>query len=127
MTFLWFSNGGRDYAPWNGRHVGVLGIEEGRSNTSPGHSVSIAPNPLSEAGTPTALALRPDGEVSVHNVIGAVPLPASGSPVAAVERQDGSALAISSRTERGHRAIRRRLPGAPLSGVNPVASAPGPR
>ena len=97
VTFLWFSNGGRDYPPWNGRHVGVLGIEEGRSNTSPGHSVSIAPNPLSDAGTPTALTLRPDGQVSVHNVIGAVPLPPSGSPIMAVERQDGSALAITCR------------------------------
>ena len=97
VTFLWFSNGGRDYPPWNGRHVGVLGIEEGCSNTSPGHSVSIAPNPLSDAGTPTALTLRPDGQVSVHNVIGAVPLPPSGSPIMAVEGQDGSALAITCR------------------------------
>ena len=31
VTFLWFSNQGRDYAPWNGRHQGVLGIEEGRA------------------------------------------------------------------------------------------------
>ena len=26
VTMLWFSNGGRDYPPWNGRNVGVLGI-----------------------------------------------------------------------------------------------------
>ena len=25
ITMMWFSNGGRDYAPWNGRHRGVLG------------------------------------------------------------------------------------------------------
>ncbi len=29
MTMLWHSNGGRDYAPWSGRHVGCLGVEEG--------------------------------------------------------------------------------------------------
>jgi hypothetical protein len=29
MTMLWHSNGGRDYAPWNGRHRGCLGVEEG--------------------------------------------------------------------------------------------------
>ncbi len=127
VTFLWFSNGGRDYAPWNGRHVGVLGIEEGRSNTSPGHCASIAPNGLSDAGTPTALALRPDGAVAVHNVIGALPLPASGSPIVAVAIEGGSALAAS--YEDGTRST---LPfdaaflEAPMSGVNPVASPPGP-
>ena len=31
VTMLWLSNGGRDYPPWNGRNVGVLGIEEGRA------------------------------------------------------------------------------------------------
>lgn len=29
QTVLWMSNGGRDYAPWSGRHRAVLGIEEG--------------------------------------------------------------------------------------------------
>ncbi|WP_340302872.1 hypothetical protein [Roseobacter sp. HKCCD7870] len=29
MTMLWHSNGGRDYAPWSGRHFGCLGVEEG--------------------------------------------------------------------------------------------------
>ena len=28
MTMLWHSNGGRDYAPWSGRHFGCLGVEE---------------------------------------------------------------------------------------------------
>ena len=27
ITMLWISNGGRDYAPWSGRHRGVIGIE----------------------------------------------------------------------------------------------------
>jgi hypothetical protein len=27
-TLLWFSNGGRDFAPWNGRHINVLDIED---------------------------------------------------------------------------------------------------
>lgn len=29
QTMLWHSHGGRDYAPWSGRHVGCLGVEEG--------------------------------------------------------------------------------------------------
>ena len=28
-TMLWHSNGGRDYAPWSGRHRHCLGVEEG--------------------------------------------------------------------------------------------------
>ncbi|WEX08749.1 hypothetical protein [Chelativorans sp. AA-79] len=85
VTMLWFSNAGRDYAPWNGRHVGVLGIEEGRSFGGAGHRGSIAENPLSRAGIPTALDLVPGGSVSVRNVIGGVALPEGWRSVEAVE------------------------------------------
>jgi hypothetical protein len=71
VTFLWFSNGGRYYSPWNSRHLGVLGIEEGRAYSSYGHAASIAPNPLSEAGIPTFLQLG--GRTGTRHVIGAVP------------------------------------------------------
>ncbi|TGS46899.1 hypothetical protein EN822_27560, partial [bacterium M00.F.Ca.ET.179.01.1.1] len=30
ITMLWFSNGGRDYAPGSGRHIDVLGNKDGR-------------------------------------------------------------------------------------------------
>ncbi|WP_123791629.1 hypothetical protein [Pacificibacter maritimus] len=29
VTMLWHSNGGRAYAPWNGQHKSVLGVEDG--------------------------------------------------------------------------------------------------
>jgi hypothetical protein len=90
VTFLWFSNGGRDYAPWNGHHSGVLGIEEGRANSILGHRASVEPNALSETGTPTALTLHPNGQVAIHNVIGALPLPPSGSPIAGVQHRAGA-------------------------------------
>lgn len=90
VTFLWFSNGGRDYAPWNGRHTGVLGIEEARAYSAYGHRASIAPNPLAARGTPTALDLDPGGAVVVRNVIGAVALSGSGAPIAGVEARDGA-------------------------------------
>ena len=85
MTFLWFSNGGRFYKPWNGRHLGVLGIEEGRAYSAHGHAASIAPNPLSEAGIATSLTLTPNGEADVRHVIGGLPLPAGWTTVASVE------------------------------------------
>lgn len=94
LTFLWFSNGGRDYPPWNGRHTGVLGIEEGRANSVYGHRASIDPNTLSESGTPTTLTLQPHGRVAVHNVIGAVPLPASGSAVIDISLQDAEIVLV---------------------------------
>jgi hypothetical protein len=88
MTFLWFSNGGRDYPPWNGRHHGVLGIEEGRAYLAAGHAASVAPNPLAETGVPTSVTLKPDGAVSVRHVIGGVPLPPGWDEVASVEAGD---------------------------------------
>jgi hypothetical protein len=84
FTYLWFSNGGRFYKPWNGRHRGVLGIEEGRAYSAAGHAASIAPNPLSEEGFPTALTLTPEGSVAVRHVIGGIPLPEGWSRVEAI-------------------------------------------
>jgi len=85
ITMMWFSNGGRDYAPWNGRHVGVLGLEEGRTYGGHGHKASIAPNPWSDAGIPTFLRLDPAGEVDVRNVLGGLALPEGWTRVASIE------------------------------------------
>jgi hypothetical protein len=85
VTFLWYSNGGRDYAPWNGRHVGVLGIEEARAYLAAGHAASIAPNPLMQSGIPTFLSLKPNGSVSVRHIVGGAPLPAGWSAVGSIE------------------------------------------
>jgi hypothetical protein len=89
ITMMWFSNGGRDYAPWNGRHRGVLGLEEGRTYAAQGHKSSIAENPWTRQGITTALALDPKGEVEVRNVIGGVALPEGWSDVAAIDVEGG--------------------------------------
>lgn len=75
QTMLWFSNGGRRYAPWNGRHTGVLGVEDARSYLASGHFTSSNPNPLNQTDVPTALTLDPSGPVEVRHVIGAAPHP----------------------------------------------------
>jgi hypothetical protein len=95
VTMLWFSNGGRDYPPWNGRNVGVLGIEEGRAYSARGFAASAAPNPLSQSGVPTVLELRPDGTAEVRHVIGGLPLPDDFTGVASVEA-DGNTLRLGS-------------------------------
>lgn len=75
VTMLWISNGGRDYAPWNGRD-GVLGIEDGRAAI--GHAASLGDNWLTREGVSTALELG--GRVSFRQIIGALPLNGSGLP-----------------------------------------------
>ncbi len=89
VTFLWFSNQGRDYAPWNGRHQGVLGIEEGRAYSIYGHAASIKPNPLSDAGIPTSIGLDPDGSITFRHILGGVPLPKGWQDIVSIHAADG--------------------------------------
>ncbi len=72
VTMLWFSDGGRDYAPWNGRHTGVLGVEEGVNRALLGASAGETPHPLDAAGIPTGITLAPDRTVELRHVIGSV-------------------------------------------------------
>jgi len=92
ITMLWFSNGGRDYAPWNGRHLGVLGIEDGRAY--PGHAASIGDNALKRQGVPTSFVLSEIGEVSFRHVIGALPLGNAAMPPSRVDRSATALTAV---------------------------------
>lgn len=86
VTMLWFSNGGRDYAPWSGRHLGVLGIEDGRS--AMGHAASLGDNWLKHEGVATTFALAEGRAVSFRHVIGAVAAGAGEAP-ASIETAAG--------------------------------------
>lgn len=77
VTMLWFSNGGRDYFPWNGRHLGVLGVEDGCAPGTAGHRAARRANPIRDEGVPTCLALAPGRRHRVALVIGAIPRPKS--------------------------------------------------
>ena len=61
QTVVWMSNGGRDYAPWNGRHRRAIGLEEICGYFHLGHAASLADNPVAAAGSPTAVTLDPGG------------------------------------------------------------------
>ncbi|MCX7287300.1 MAG: hypothetical protein NTW20_07000 [Rhodobacterales bacterium] len=87
MTMLWHSNGGRDYAPWNGRHFGCLGVEDGAALPVLGLSSRETPDPLTAAGQPALLTLDPAGTVEVRHVLGAIRWP-SGQEVAGVMLED---------------------------------------
>lgn len=75
VTMLWHSNGGRDFAPWNGRHIGVLGIEDGIAPGPQGHAAARRPNPVSDTGAPTALTLATDVTHRIVHVTGAIARP----------------------------------------------------
>ncbi|MEM0938099.1 MAG: hypothetical protein AAGJ91_19635 [Pseudomonadota bacterium] len=85
VTMLWHSNGGRDYPPWNGRHRGVLGVEDGCAAGAAGHAASLAPNPVSQMGVPTALPLAAGRTHRIAHVIGCVPRPPGWSCVTKIE------------------------------------------
>ncbi|MCU0902957.1 MAG: hypothetical protein MUE83_03665 [Tabrizicola sp.] len=93
MTMLWHSNGGRDYAPWNGRHRGCLGVEEGAALPMLGLSSRETPDPLTAAGQPGLVALDPQGTVEVRHIIGAITWP-EGQSVAGV-MLDGDTLTLT--------------------------------
>lgn len=76
-TVLWHSNGGRHYAPWNGRHRAVLGLEEVTSYFHTGIAESVAKNPVSARGIPTCLTLSPKKPLLINYVMAVAAIPAT--------------------------------------------------
>lgn len=75
ITMLWYSNGGRNYSPWNGRHTGVIGIEDGCSPGGDGQRASLGDNAVAREGVPTAIPLRHGLTTRMAHVTGAVARP----------------------------------------------------
>ena len=75
VTMFWHSNAGRDYPPWNGRHDGVIGIEDGCAEGAGGHAAALAPNRIASLGLPTALDLAPGRVHRIAHVMAALPRP----------------------------------------------------
>lgn len=61
---LWISNRGRTYSPWNGRNL-CLGVEPVASAFELGCRPSMAANPITARGIPTAVALEPGKPVEI--------------------------------------------------------------
>ena len=85
-TLLWMSNGGRDYAPWSGRHTCVLGIEEAATSfhvngeRAGGHDGRRATGVSLGAGTKSI----------IRYAFGAIPAPAGWTRVASIEAAGAS-------------------------------------
>lgn len=79
-TMLWMSNGGRDYAPWSGRHTAVLGIEEAATSCHETGMFTSTGAP-SRHGLATGLMLEPGTTRSVVYGFGAIPVPPGWSEI----------------------------------------------
>ena len=88
-TVLWISNGGRHYAPWSGRHSGVLGLEEVTAYFHHGLAESAKANPFSREGYPTCLRLSEGTPLVVRYIMGVTRIPAGFDRVISIEPQHG--------------------------------------
>ena len=75
QTLLWMSNGGRHYAPWSGRHVNVMGLEELTSYFHYGLAESVRPNRLSRSGVATCHRLNPGQPLVVNYIMAIASIP----------------------------------------------------
>ncbi len=99
-TVLWISNGGRHYAPWNGRHVNVLGLEEVTSYFHLGLAESVRPNSLSKIGLPTSVRLSRRTPLRVATILAVVAIPAKFDIVADVREVEGGVELIAASGQR---------------------------
>ena len=74
-TIFWMSNGGRDYQPWNGRHIGVIGLEETTSYFAYGLAESAADNDATRRGHRTHVDLDPGRPLTVNFILGVAAVP----------------------------------------------------
>lgn len=83
-TLLWFSNGGRKFPPWNGRHINVMGIEDITAFFHVGLATSCRANALTERGIPTCLEPE-NGRLSIPYIQGVARTPQDFDRVALIE------------------------------------------
>jgi len=74
-TVLWMSNGGRHYAPWNGRHRHTIGLEEIIGNFHYGLAESATRNSLNRAGVATCVKLNPLQALAVNYIVAVAEIP----------------------------------------------------
>ncbi|MDR0361367.1 MAG: hypothetical protein LBJ46_01565 [Planctomycetota bacterium] len=97
-TVLWHSNRGRHYAPWSGRHVGVLGIEEVTAYFHMGIAASVKPNPISRKGIPTSRVFKADEAFSIPYIMVATPVPAGFDHIKSIDPIDDNRVRLTSKS-----------------------------
>ncbi len=93
----WITNGGRHYAPWNGRHTDRIGLEDTTSYFADGWAESIGANALKKKGIPTALKFSSKKPTAVRYIIGVAAAPKSFDEVKTIERVDANHIRLVAR------------------------------
>jgi hypothetical protein len=104
-TILWISNGGRHYAPWNGRHTSVMGIEDTTSYFHYGLAESAKPNPLSRRGIPTTVTLSQRSPVAINYIVGVAAIPAGFDRVRSIRAMNGGIELVADSGKRASAAL----------------------
>jgi hypothetical protein len=99
-TVLWFSNGGRHYAPWSGRNREVMGLEEVRAYFDLGLKESATPNPWHDHGVPTTWSMKRGCSLRVPFISGVVSVPQGFAAVAKISAVDANRVQITSKKGR---------------------------
>jgi len=95
-TVLWHSNAGRHYAPWNGRHHSVLGIEDVCAYFHYGLAESVKPNPVSKLGHDTSKKFTPRTATRIPYAFGCVPTPRGFDRVRSIKPTADGTLTVTS-------------------------------
>jgi hypothetical protein len=101
-TILWISNGGRHYAPWNGRHTSVLGLEDVCADFHYGLAESAGRNPLAKLGHATHRVLSPRAPLVVNFIMGVAPIPRGFDEVKSIA-PDGDGIVLVAQSGKSSR------------------------
>ncbi len=74
-TVLWFTNGGRYAEPWNGRHINVMGMEEGTTFWGDGIEASVKSNALTRRGIKTCHRFSAKKPFDIPCIMGVAKVP----------------------------------------------------
>ena len=96
-TLFWMSNGGRHYAPWNGRVVAVLGMEETSSFFHYGIKASLEDNFFHENGYRSYCEINGESPFEVKLVMGLIGIEKDFKGVQDIVRKNDSFITIIGR------------------------------
>src|SRR5690606_28466079 len=94
QTVLWMSNGGRHYAPWHGRHIGVMGLEAVCSYFHYGLAESVKAKQID--GAPTFARLSRSKPTTINYIMAVAAIPPSFQHVKSIHpTADNTAVTLT--------------------------------
>ena len=93
-TLLWFSNGGRSAPPWNGRHLGRIGIEDVCSHFSDGVDKSRL-DLLEKQGVATTRNFRKDQPITLRIIHAVALVPTDFGAVSSIVHAGENAVILT--------------------------------